>query len=467
MIGSVRRMFRASTLVALGAGFFFGSAMGLSAQEASGVVKSPNFTGLVKTKGTKDWTLVKGGSTIQPGDTVLAGSRMVVAAPDGDVTLDFRGDVAGISPLSIHETVVEFNTPGKGIDMEITPSRGRLDLTNTKKSGSSLVKVNFFGESALVRLKTPGTKFTVDMLGRWAAGEKFSRTYEKDQTPTISVVLVVINGEIEISHAEVTTRLGAPPGPAQIHFNNHTFGYIHPENLDKLPDWISGNFNTNSPLIAARKASAEKLFALVNEKEAFGPALDVLAGSASETDRRIAIFLMGATDNLDKLWSTMLTLKTPDVLDDSVIALRHLIGREPGQDVKLWNYLVNTRKYTEGQADQTLDLLHSPSKAELNSPEYFEHLVLLLGAKRDLPRILANWHLVRLMPEGKNIGYNPFGSPESRKVAAAKWTNLIAKDKSNTLKPKGKGPSDAGESETGSNKKKLTLRELIRHGWKR
>ena len=108
MIGSVRRMFRASTLVALGAGFFFGSAMGLSAQEAAGVVKSPNFTGLVKTKGTKDWTLVKGGSTIQPGDTVLAGSRMVVAAPDGDVTLDFRGDVAGISPLSIHETVVEF-----------------------------------------------------------------------------------------------------------------------------------------------------------------------------------------------------------------------------------------------------------------------------------------------------------------------------------------------------------------------
>lgn len=219
-------------------------------------------------------------------------------------------------------------------------------------------------------------------MGRWG---KVLRTYEKDQTPTISVVLVVINGEIEISHAEVTTRLGTPPGPAQIHFNNHTFGYIHPENLDKLPDWISGNFNTNSPLIAARKASAEKLFALVNEKEAFGPALDVLAGSANEMDRRIAIFLMGATDNLDKLWSTMLTLKTPDVLDDSVIALRHWIGREPGQDSKLWNYLVNTRKYTEGQADQTLDLLHSPSKAELNSPEYFEHLVLLLGAKRTSP----------------------------------------------------------------------------------
>ncbi len=466
MIGSVR-MFRASTLVALGAGFFFGSAMGLSAQEAAGIVKSANNTGLVKPKGSNEWTLVKGGATIQPGDKVLSGSRMVVAAPDGDVTLDFRGDIAGVSPFPIHETVVEFNQPGKGIDMEISPSRGRLDLTNTKKSGSSLVKVNFFGESALVRMKTPGTKFTVEMLGRWAAGEHFSRTYEKDQTPTISVILIVIKGEIEISHAEVTTLLIAPPGPAKIHFNNHTVGYIHPENLDKLPDWISGNFSSKSPLIAARIASGERFFALLNEKGAIGPALDVMAGSANEMDRRIAIFIMGATDNLDKLWSTMLSLKTADVLDDSVIALRHWIGREPGQDAKLWNYLVNTRKYTEGQADQALDLLHSPSKAELSRPEYFEHLVLLLGAKRDLPRILAYWHLSRLMPEGSNIGYNPLGSPETRKVAAARWANLLAKDKSGLQKPKGKGPSAARESDIGPVKKKLSLRELLRHAWKR
>ncbi len=467
MIGSVRRMFRASTLVALGAGFFFGSAIGLSAQETAGLVKSANNTGLVKSKGGKDWTLVKAGSSIKAGDSVLAGSRMVVAAPDGDVTVNFQGDIAGISPFPIHETMVEFNPPGKGIDMEITPTRGRLDLTNTKKSGSSLVKVNFFGESALIRMKTPGTKFTVELLGRWAAGEHFSRTYEKDQTPTISVILIVIQGEIEISHAEVTTLLKAPPGPAKIHFNNHTVGYIHPENLDKLPDWISGNFSTTSPLIAARKASAERFFALLNEKGAFQPAVDAMAGSANEMDRRIAIFLMGATDDLDKLWSTMLSLKTADVLDDSVIALRHWIGREPGQDAKLWNYLVNTRKYTEGQADQALDLLHSPSKAELNCPECFEHLVLLLGAKRDLPRILAYWHLSRLKPEGNNFGYNPLGSPESRKVAAAKWAKLIAKDNTSNLVPKGKGPSASGAAENDPVKKKLSLRELFRHAWKR
>ncbi len=430
MIGSVRRMFRATNLVAL----FSGAAVvldagALCAQEAAAVVKSGDYTALVRPEGAKEWSLTKAGANIPEGAQVLAGRRSLIVAPDGDVSLEFRGDLAGISPFPIHETVVQLKKPGEGIDLEIVPQRGRVDLVNSKKEGAATVKVHMFGESALIKLKTPETRFTLEMYGRWAAGESFSRNYTKDQTPTISVVLVVTKGEIEISHDEVTTRLSAPPGPAKIQFNNHTVGNIKPEFLEKLPEWASDSLNSDNPLIAARLASGAKFFELLKEKGEITPALEALAASENETDRRLAIFAMGATDNLDSLWSTMLTLKTREVIDDAVIALRHWIGREPGQDAKLWDYLVTKRKYTETQADQTLDLLHSPSKADLARPEFYEHLILLLNAKRDLPRILAHWHLVRLVPQGAAFNFNPVAKPEDRKEAAQKWATLIPKGK--------------------------------------
>ena len=444
MIGSVRRMFRATTHVALFSGAVVGMASNaIQAQDTAAVVKSGDNTALVKPEGSKEWSLTKMGEKIPEGAQVLAGRRSLIVAPDGDISLEFRGDLAGISPFPIHETVVQLKKPGEGIDLEITPQRGRVDLVNTKKEGSAVVKVHLFGETALIKLKTPETRFTLEMYGRWAAGESFSRNYTKDQTPTISVVLVVTKGEIEISHEEVTTRLSAPPGPAKIQFNNHTVGYIKPEFLDKLPEWASDTLKTDNPLIAARFASAAKFFDLLKEKGDIPAALKDLAASDNETDRRLAIFAMGATDNLDSLWSTMLTLKTREVIDDAVIALRHWIGREPGQDAKLWDYLVNKRKYTETQADQTLDLLHSPSKSDLARPEYYEHLILLLNAKRDMPRVLAYWHLVRLVPQGAALNFNPLGKPEERKEAAAKWANLI---------PKGKLPPESvsNEKETDS-----------------
>lgn len=442
MIGSVRRMFRAATHVAMVSGSVLGyAASGLQAQDAAAVVKSGDNTALVKPEGSKEWSLTKMGATIPEGAQVLAGRRSLIVAPDGDVSLEFRGDLAGISPFPIHETVVQLKKPGEGIDLELQPLRGRVDLVNTKKEGAATVKLHLFGDSALVKLKTPETRFTLEMYGRWAAGESFSRKYDKDHTPTISVVLLVTKGEIEISHEEVTTRLSAPPGPAKIEFNNHTVGYIKPEFLEKAPEWATDNFKSSSPLIAARLASGAKLHELLKEKGAIGPALEELASSENETDRRLAIFAMGATDNLDKLWSTMLTLKTPEVIDDAVIALRHWIGREPGQDAKLWDYLVTKREYSERQADQTLDLLHSPSKADLARPEFYEHLILLLNAKRDLPRILAHWHLVRLVPQGASIHYNPLGTPGERKEAAAKWATLV---------PKGKLPPQTTAEEKGA-----------------
>lgn len=413
------------------------------AQDA-GVVVSPDNTVLVRTKGKK-WEPMAKGAKIPGEAEVLAGGKTSIQALDGDVSLEFRGDLAGINPFPIHESVVQLFPVEGGVDMDLAPRRGRVDLINTKKEGSATVRIRVFGETSTVVMKTPGTRFTLEMFGRWKAGDTFKRNPVAGDGPTINVLVLVINGEILISHKDTTTKMAAPPGPALLQFTNRTTEQVNPDHLDELPPWAVDKLPRDNPQVLARLRSGAKFMNTLMEKGSLESALDEIASSDEPSDRRLAIFAMAATDNLPRVWSTMLATKSAEVMDDAVVALRHWIGREEGQDKKLWEYLVNERKYTENQADQALELLHSFSKEDLLKPELYEQLILLLNAKRDLPRVLAYWHLIRLVPQGEKIGYSPLAKPEERKAAAAKWAELI---------PRGKVPANIGDDDESSRKPK-------------
>lgn len=415
----------------------------LRAQDAA-VVESPDGMVLMKAPG-KTWEPVGNGIKIPAGAEVLSGGKNGVTALDGEVKVEFRGDLAGVSPFPIHESVIKVYPVGEDVDLDIEPKRGRIDVVNKKKDGPGRVRLRLFGETSTILMKTPDARFTVELFGRWKAGDSFRRNPDPNHSPMINVIVLVIKGEILVSHKDTTTKLSAPPGPAVVQFNNRSGDQISPDHLDQLPAWATEKIPTDNPQVAARIRSAQKLQATLQEKGSVEASLDILASSEDPSDRRLAIFAMGATDNLPKLWTTMLAVKSPEVMDDAVVALRHWIGREAGQDKKLWDYLVNVRKYTEAQADLTLELLHSYGKEELLKPELYEHLILLLNAKRDMTRVLAYWHLIRLVPDGAKIGYNPLGTPESRKAAAQEWSKLI---------PAGKVPAHIGDDEeTGAKKK--------------
>ncbi len=413
------------------------------AQDA-GVVISPDNTVLIRAKGKK-WEPATKGAKIPAEAEVLSGGKTSIQAMDGEVNLEFRGDLAGINPYPIHETVVQMFPVEGDLDMDIAPKRGRVDLINNKKEGSASVKVRIFGETATVLMKTPGTRFTIEMFGRWKAGDGFSREQGKVGAPVINVIFLVIKGEVLITHKESTTKMTAPPGASMLMFNNLHMEQVAPDHLDELPAWAIDKYSPENPQIKARLESGVKFMTNLRETGSIENTLDFMAGSDVPSDRRLAIFAMGATDHLPKMWSTLLKVKSPDVMDDAVVALRHWIGREAGQDKKLWDYLVTERKYTEAQADQTLELLHSFGKEELRRPELYEHLILLLNAKREMTRVLAYWHLIRHAPEGTKIGYNPLSPPEERKAAAAKWAALL---------PKGKLPSMVSDDDETATKPK-------------
>jgi hypothetical protein len=69
--------------------------------------------------------------------------------------------------------------------------------------------------------------------------------------------------------------------------------------------------------------------------------------------------------------------------------------------------------------------LHSFGEAELAQPELYTTLVRYLDNDSLGIRGLAHWHLVRLVPAGKQIEFNPLDPKEQRDKARAQWKKLI------------------------------------------
>src|SRR5262249_61602983 len=74
----------------------------------------------------------------------------------------------------------------------------------------------------------------------------------------------------------------------------------------------------------------------------------------------------------------------------------------------------------------------------LARPETYDALIDYLEDERPLVRALANWHLTRLVPAGKEFKFIPTADKKDRDEAVKKWRKLIPPRK---LPPKtDKGP---------------------------
>lgn len=138
---------------------------------------------------------------------------------------------------------------------------------------------------------------------------------------------------------------------------------------------------------------------------------------------------MGALDQLPQLGEAMRNAKHLDVWDNGVLALRHWIGRGPGQDLKLYQGLIDSKRYTPAQAATVLNLLHSFGEDDLAHPETYEALLKYMENDNLAIRGLAYWHLSRLVPAGKKFGFNPMAPKEEREKALKEWHNLIPEGK--------------------------------------
>jgi hypothetical protein len=332
------------------------------------------------------WQAVAADAPLYTGDLLIGMAGAVLDSSNKAVRLQLQADYDSPLPL-LEPGVILHADPDR--DLDFTLDRGRVDVTNQKKEGPARVRVRIWGQTWEAVLAAPGASLAVEMVGRWRPGKRFDPKVGSTELPSV-------NG------------LDASP-----------------QFLDKLPPWAGRSTD------AAVRERLEKLRE-VRQRLIDGLAskppeevIDELLASDDPLHRRLGVILAGATDRLDRLGKVLANSHHQDVWDNAVLVLRHWLGRAPGQDQKLYDGLVHSRGFTPVQALTVLEFLQGFSEDERARPETYQMLIDFLVNDRLAIRGLAYWHLIRLVPDGQKIPYDPLSSHADREKARALWKKRL------------------------------------------
>ncbi|MBL8794940.1 MAG: hypothetical protein JNM56_13610 [Planctomycetia bacterium] len=377
---------------------------------------------LLQREAGKPWQAPKQGAEVASGKLLVALPGAALDSKNGAVRLALLSDLDGISPFPVLESAVVLHPAGDA-DLDFTLDRGRVEVTNQKTKGAAKVRVHFRKEVWELTLAEPGARATIELYGRWPRGVFFSKDDKNPAEPTAALVLLVLKGEADLKYGNRQIVLKQPPGPALFQWDSAAGPDSAPQRLEKLPPWADPEAKP-TPEAKERLARIEK----VRQKlasEAPEAVIGELLKSKEPGERRLALVALGATDDLPRLLDALNHTEHADIREEAIMALRHWIGRGPGQDLKLYNALTQEKKYSPAQAEIVLRLLHSFGEADLGRPETYEALIAYLKHDRVSIRELARWHLIRLVPAGKAIKYDAAGTPKDRDAAYAEWKKLV------------------------------------------
>jgi hypothetical protein len=393
---------------------------------------APAGTLLRRTAPDKPWEVVQPKADVSTRDVLLSMpvSQATVESKNGAVQLLFWGNLPQISPFPILECAAVLHEP-KGADLDLSPQRGRLLLSNHKDKGPAVVHVRLPKGEWDLTLSEPGSEVALEMFGRWPRGVPFQADPKSAEAPTVEVVLLVLKGNVGLKADRFTDfALAAPPGQAFFHWDSVAGNDSGPRRLTDLPEWTSRKL----PETPEAKAAGAVLEEAVEQMKTKAPEA-VMAGLAKAADsqadavksavmRRATVYGSAALDNLGPVVAGLAD-KHGDVRDAAVQALRAWIGRGPGQDQKLFDYLQAGEKLSKVHASIVLELLHSFGDADLEKPETYEVLIGYLRHGQPAVRELAAWQLYRLVPQGKDIAYDPTASPADLEKAYKEWKQLV------------------------------------------
>lgn len=380
----------------------------------------------------KPWKPVTEKEDLYSGDLLLAVPNAVIELKSG-VRLELQADIEGRGPYPIIESAVVLREPAKA-DLDFVLDRGRVTVM-TPKGTCATVHVRFHGEEWDLHLK-PDARVALETFGRWPKGSVFTKTPTKKDVPTRDMIAIVLQGEMILDSEAHDYRMQAPPGPAFFQWDSELGYDATPRRMSKLPAWAEP-IDPNTPEAQKAKARRDRFHQLVMTKSV-DAAIDDFLHSDDPNCRRGAIYLIAAMDDLERLGNVVMHTKHQDVWDHGVLALRHWLGRCPGQDLKFYDMLVKKRDCSPAHAETIISLTRSFSDHDLAGPECYEMLIEYLLHDKQAIRGLAHWHLHRLVPEGRKIKYSALDTKEERSEAHKEWKKLI---------PDGKLPPHPKKSE--------------------
>ena len=363
------------------------------------------------------------GEAVYPGDLLIGLTGDEVESKDRAVHLRLLKYFN--SPLPVMEPAVTLHPAGDS-DLDFTLERGMVEFSNAKPTGAARVRIEARGGKWEVVLEEPGAKMLVEFYSGWPKGARFHKNPGPKDAPLARMTFLVLKGQIDLRHEGRQVAMNAPPGPAVIEWDSATGMDDGPTTLDALPNWVL------PPKDEAGKAFAKKYEDAISrcadeavKSKSIEPVIEKFLVSDNPLDRRLAVAALAATDQLPRLAKALRESNQADVWDDAVLALRHWIGRAPGQDQLLYQALIDSKKYTPLEAETMLELLHDFGDDDLARPAVYQYLIRHLDSDQLFVRGLAYWHLSRLVPEGRKFGYDPNAPKGQRETAAQKWKELI------------------------------------------
>jgi hypothetical protein len=359
-------------------------------------------------------------------NSVVPVDRLVVALFGADfrsrndaVEARMIADVGQRGPFPVLEAAVRFHA-SQAADLEATLERGVLVLANMKKSGSAKVRLRVRGEVFDLTLHDATTRVGIEVYGRHVPGPAKLGDPEQDD-PVLNVVFFLLQGEAVVSTERHATRLQAPPGNAMYLWDNLTKS---PEvrRFEKVPDSVKPFDDKERKLFDQICHCAKHL---ADKPGEIGKALEKATHSPDAGERKVAVVALGALDELPRLLNVLEQKDHSDARDMAVLVLRHWLGREPGQSIKLYRHLTKDRGYTPVQAKVLLYLCNGIETEKMRQPGTYDVLIGALNHSKAPVRELARWHLVRLVPGGAAIAYDSAAAEPQRLQSIAAWRRLV------------------------------------------
>jgi hypothetical protein len=419
------------------------------------VAKSLSANGFLSSQGTfLPFERVKENATLYTRDllVVLPGFRASVQPLSKAVRLTLWGNMPGLSDSPVLDSAVMLHDSSH-YDLDFTLLRGRVVLSNTKKTGAARVWLRTEIAGVALTLPEPGDRVALEIYGRWAPGVPFSlkKSEGNENAPVRLWQITVLRGRLDIKAGRNEWTMSAPPGRASFHGDSiHGPDDKGPQPLDHLPAWAdskAAKSKTAKLVESVVSAYRDRLKSKTGDPDEV--ASELLAAADKDTNksraamlRQLVVYALAATDDVEKVVELLATSKHDEVRKTAVIALRHWIGVRGGRDEKLYTVLVGNLDYSKAEAATLLQLLHSPFAQD--QPETYETLIAYLRHRRQAIRELAHWHLIRLSPVGQDIPFDASASAAERDKAAALWKKLIPagqlpKEKEAPKKKKTKG----------------------------
>jgi hypothetical protein len=366
---------------------------------------------------------------------------------DSGVALQLWGSTYELNNprVPILESGVVLHVPDQGIDADFTLDRGAVKLVHKKQDGSPAnVRLRFLGEVWDVQLKDAGGEVGVVLFSRHV------QPYGTGLPPEAHLHLFVLKGRVNVrvtpfrEFDNVQSQSGAPayvlswdnvgpgaqpPAPAQDPESRAFLALFSkprgglPDDLQKLMD------DTNIALEAVSKRLSGPGRIETGLVEMIQPAeITPLNG----LNAVLAVRGLGALDAVRDLINILEDGDKPALLrQEAMFTLRHWTGRNDSQEARLYDpktgsgELTKGNKYSKGEAETIMSLLHTLSNEQLRTPDTWAYLIDNLKHDKLAIRELSYYHLRRWVPEWQKIPYNPADPAERRETAYAEWKRLI------------------------------------------